>query len=326
MKTHLPLQKREITNSRLILGCMGFGGGWNSDPITNEHVVMAEKAIDAAQSIGITMFDHADIYTMGKAEQVFGGILKHSPTLRENIIIQSKCGIRFQDQLGPQRYDFSKHHILSSVDGILDRLHTDYLDILLLHRPDPLIEPEGVAEAFEVLRTSGKVRHFGVSNMTAAQIKFIEAYTSEKMIVNQLEMSLKRNDFIEQGILVNQKAGNDVNFADGLMEHCRLEDVQLQAWSPLANGMYTGRKLDNLSEADRQTIELVEKMANDKNTTKEAIVLGWLMRHPASIQPVIGTTNPERITNCAEAVHQSEAMSREEWYSLFTTARGHKIP
>lgn len=326
MKSIMPLQKREITNSRLILGCMGFGGGWNSDPITNEDILKAEKAIDAAQSIGITMFDHADIYTMGKAEKVFGEILNTRPSLREDMVIQSKCGIRFQDELGPQRYDFSKNHILSSVDAILGRLHTEYIDILLLHRPDPLIEPEVVAEAFEELKTSGKVRHFGVSNMSAAQIKLIEAYSSEQMIVNQLEMSLRRNDFVEQGILVNQKAGNSVNFADGIMEHSRLENVQLQAWSPLANGIYTGRKLDNLSEADLKTIELVEKMANEKNTTKEAIVLGWLMRHPASIQPVIGTTNPERISNCAEAVHQSEDMTREEWYSLFTSARGQKMP
>ncbi|TXC91830.1 aldo/keto reductase [Metabacillus litoralis] len=326
MKSIMPLQKREITSSRLILGCMGFGGGWNSDPITSEDILKAEKAIDAAQAIGITMFDHADIYTMGKAEKVFGEILNTRPSLRENMVIQSKCGIRFQDELGPQRYDFSKNHILSSVDAILGRLHTEYIDILLLHRPDPLIEPEVVAEAFEELKTSGKVRHFGVSNMSSAQIKLIEAYSSEQMIVNQLEMSLRRNDFVEQGILVNQKAGNSVNFADGIMEHSRLENIQLQAWSPLANGMYTGRKLDNLSEADLKTIELVEKMANEKNTTKEAIVLGWLMRHPASIQPVIGTTNPERISNCAEAVHQSEDMTREEWYSLFTSARGQKMP
>ncbi|MBM7603186.1 putative oxidoreductase [Metabacillus crassostreae] len=326
MKSIMPLQKREITSSRLILGCMGFGGGWNSDPITSEDILKAEKAIDAAQAIGITMFDHADIYTMGKAEKVFGDILKLSPTLRENIIIQSKCGIRLQDEIGPQRYDFSKNHILSSVDAILSRLHTEYIDILLLHRPDPLIEPEIVAEAFEELKTSGKVRRFGVSNMNAAQIKLIESYTSEQMVVNQLEMSLKRNDFVKQGILVNQKAGNSVNFADGIMELSRMENVQLQAWSPLANGMYTGRKLDNLSEADLKTIELVEKMANEKNTTKEAIVLGWLMRHPVFIQPVIGTTNPERISNCAEAVYQSEKMTREEWYSLFTSARGQKMP
>ncbi|WP_226665495.1 aldo/keto reductase [Metabacillus litoralis] len=326
MKSIMPLKKREITDSRIILGCMGFGGGWNADPITNEHIIQAEKAIDAAQSAGITMFDHADIYTMGKAEKVFGEIVKTRPSLRENVVIQSKCGIRFQDELGPQRYDFSKKHILTSVDGILDRLHTDYIDILLLHRPDPLIEPEVVAEAFEELKASGKVRHFGVSNMTAAQMKFLDVYSPEQMIVNQLEMSLKRNDFVEQGILVNQKAGNEMNFADGILEHCRLENVQIQAWSPLANGMYTGRKVENLSEADIKTIELVKQMADEKNTTKEAIVLGWLMRHPAIIQPVIGTTNPERINNCGEAVQISKEMTREEWYSLFTTARGHKMP
>ena len=151
MKT-MPLEKREITSSRLVLGCMGFGGDWDHNPIKKEEILTTEKAIDAALSVGIKMFDHADIYKMGKAETIFGGILKEQPTLRETIIIQSKCGIRFPEGEHPQRFDFSKKHILNSVDGILSRLHTDYLDVLLLHRPDPLVEPEEVAEAFETLK------------------------------------------------------------------------------------------------------------------------------------------------------------------------------
>lgn len=322
----MPLQKREISSSRLILGCMGFGGGWDKNPVTKKDIYIAEKAIDAALSIGISMFDHADIYTMGKAEVVFGEILKNRPELREKIVIQSKCGIRFPEGDAPQRFDFSKKHILQSVDGILDRLSVEYLDVLLLHRPDPLMEPEEVAEAFELLKESGKVRNFGVSNMSAAQIKFLQAYCSEPIVVNQLEMSLKRIDWLEQGILVNQKAGTEVNFADGIMEHCRLEDIQIQAWAPLAYGTYSGRVLDNPSESDSKTAELVQKLAAQKGTTAEAIVLGWLMRHPAMIQPVIGTTNPERIKNCQDAVQQSELMSREEWYSLFEASRGQKMP
>ena len=322
----MPLEKRDISNSRLVLGSMGFGGGWNQDPITKEHIKSAEKAIDAALEIGISMFDHADIYTMGKAEKVFGEILKDRKDLRENIILQSKCGIRFPEGNAPQRYDFSKQHIIDSVDGILKRLQTEYLDILLLHRPDPLVEPEEVAEAFEQLKSSGKVKHFGVSNMSAAQIKLLNAYCPDPMIVNQLEMSLKRIDWVDQGILVNQKAGTEVNFADGIIEYCRLENVQIQAWSPLANGMYSGRQLDHLSEGDKQTIQLVREMAEEKETTPESIILGWLMRHPALIQPVIGTTNPTRIQNCRDAIQQSENMSREEWYSLYTSSRGQKMP
>jgi predicted oxidoreductase len=322
----MPLQKREITTSRLVLGCMGFGGGWDQNPITKEDNLNAEKAVDAALSSGITMFDHADIYKMGKAETIFGGILKNRPELRDNIVIQSKCGIRFPEGNAPHRFDFSKNHILSSVDGILKRLNTEYLDILLLHRPDPLVEPEEVAEAFEALKASGKVKNFGVSNMSAAQIKLLSAYCSDPLIVNQLELSLKRIDWLEQGILVNQKAGTDINFADGIIEHCRLEDIQIQAWAPLAYGMYSGRAMENVSESDLQTKDLVQKMANEKGTSTEAIVLGWLMRHPALIQPVIGSTNPERIKNCQDSVRQAEMMTREEWYSLYTASRGKKMP
>jgi predicted oxidoreductase len=322
----MPLEKRDITTSRLVLGCMGFGGGWDQTPYSKEDVRQAEKAIDAALASGITMFDHADIYRRGKSEKVFGEILQSRPELRENIILQSKCGIRFADEKNPGRYDFSKEHILNSVDGILSRLNTEYLDILLLHRPDPLMEPEVVAEAFETLKKSGKVRHFGVSNMSAAQIQLLNAYCSEPMVVNQLNMSLKQIDWLEQGVLVNQTAGTSVNFPEGTMEFSSLADVQIQAWGPLAKGIYSGGPNDNASEADLATKQLVEQLAMEKETSTEAIVLGWLMRHPAMIQPVIGTTNPERIANCQDSLKQAELMTREEWYSLYVASRGNRLP
>lgn len=322
----MPLEKRGVASSRLVLGCMGFGGGWNSNPITNEDITKAEQAVETALSLGITMFDHADIYTMGKAEEVFGSILRNQPSLREKIVLQSKCGIRFQDEQAPGRYDFSKSHILNSVDGILKRLSTDYLDILLLHRPDPLMEPEEVAEAFRELKQSGKVKNFGVSNMNKSQIQLLEAYCETPMIVNQLEMSLQKLDFVDQGVHVNQAAGKHVHFADGLLEHSMLNDIQIQAWSPLAKGIFTGNLPETPTEAVLKTIELVEKMASEKETTREAIVLGWLMRHPAAIQPVIGTTNSERIKNCHDAIRQSELMTREEWYTLYVSSRGNRLP
>lgn len=322
----MPLEKRNITTNRIILGCMGLGGEWNSSHITDADILKAEQAIDSALSNGITLFDHADIYKSGKSERVFGQVLRGKKNLREDIIIQSKCGIRFAEREIPNRYDFSINHILKSVDGILERLGTDYIDILLLHRPDPLVEPEEVAEAFNTLKETGKVRNFGVSNMNVAQIQLLQAYCEEPIIVNQLEMSLNRIDWLEQGVLVNQKAGTEINFAEGLIEFCRLQEIQLQAWSPLAHGMYTGRKTENMTEADLKTKNLVESLAKEKNTTTEAIVLGWLMRHPAAIQPVIGTTDPERIENCAEAVNQAELMTREEWYSLYVASRGRLMP
>lgn len=319
----MPLEKRNVTTSRLVLGCMGFGGEWDDSPLAEADVKKLREAVEAALDIGITMFDHADIYRNGKAEQAFGRVLKESPGLRENIVLQSKCGIKLDDGRLPRRYDFSKEHILASVDGILSRLGTDYLDILLLHRPDILIEPEEVAEAFAILKQAGKVRHFGVSNMNADQIRFIRAYTDEPIIVNQLELNLVRIDWAEHMVLVNQPKGASLNFSDGLIEYCRLHDVQLQAWAPLAKGLLTGAPLpEDAPQALRRTRDLVAAMAREKETTPEAIVLGWLMRHPAMIQPVIGTTSAARIRNCADAARQAALMTRDEWYTLFAAARG----
>jgi predicted oxidoreductase len=322
----IPLAARGISTSRLILGCMPFGGSWDRAPITPDHVQKAEQAIDAALSIGISMFDHADIYTMGKAETIFGSILKRRPGLREQIVIQSKCGIRFPEGTVPTRFDFSKAHILEAVDGILERLAIDYLDILLLHRPDPLIEPDEVAEAFGILKDGGKVRHFGVSNMSPGQIRFLQRALPDPLVANQLEMSLAHLDWLDQGIHVNQKAGTSVNFAEGLMEYSQMENIQLQAWGPLAQGRFSGRALADQPANIQQTAALVKQLADAKATTPEAIVLGWLMRHPAMIQPVIGTTNPERIVACQDAERQAQAMTREEWYGLYVSARGANMP
>ncbi|WP_059173771.1 aldo/keto reductase family oxidoreductase [Bacillus sp. FJAT-27445] len=321
----MPLEKRGITSSRLVLGCMGFGGEWNNSQINERDIMEVERGLETALESGITMFDHADIYKRGKAETVFGLCLGKQPGLREKIMIQSKCGIRPKDGSNPGRYDFSKNHILHSVDGILERLGTDYLDILLLHRPDPLMEPEEVAEAFTTLMKSGKVRNFGVSNMNTAQIKLLQSYVDSPLVVNQMEMSLKKLDWLNQGVHVNQPAGVETNFADGLLEYCMLEMIQLQAWAPLAKGVYSGKE-NYTTASEKETAELVARLAEEKGTTQEAIVLGWLMRHPASIQPVIGTTNPQRILNCQDSHRQAKLMTREEWYSLYIASRGNPLP
>lgn len=323
----MPLEKRGISGSRLALGCMGIGGSWDrSEPYTAEHVRQAEAAVEAALSAGITFFDHADIYTRGKAESVFGEILRRQPDLRGQIVIQSKVGIQLAEGDLPARFNFSKEHILPSVDGILERLGTDYLDILLLHRPDPLMEPDEIAEAFTRLKQSGKVRNFGVSNMNPGQIRFLQRSLPDPLVVNQLEMSLLRHDWIDHGIHVNQKAGLKNNFPDGLMELMQTEDIQIQAWGPLAQGRFSGRVSENASEAELKTAALVRQLAEENDTTPEAIVLGWLMKHPAKIQPVIGTINPDRIAACSDAVRQSELMTREQWYTLLVSARGIQMP
>lgn len=324
MKT-IPIQKHGINASQIVLGCMRMGGDWDKNsPITGEHLKEGHKAVETALEIGINMFDHADIYTVGKAEQVFGQVLKSKPGLREQIILQSKCGIRFAEGNSPHRFDFSEEHILRSVDGILQRLGTEYLDILLLHRPDALVDPEEVASAIHKLKSSGKVRHVGVSNMSQGQIKLLQAYCDEKFIVNQLEMSLLKIGFLETGIHVNQEAARDNVFPEGTLEYCRLENIQLQSWGPLAQGLYSGRSLDGQNESVAATAKLVQQMAADKNTTPEAIVLAWLMTHPAGVQPVIGTINPERIRACKDAFELR--LTREEWYSLYISSRGRSLP
>ncbi|CCQ93386.1 Oxidoreductase, aldo/keto reductase family protein [[Clostridium] ultunense Esp] len=322
----MPLAERGISTSRLVLGCMSFGGEWSRNEITEEDILQAERAVDAALSIGISMFDHANIYTRGKAEETFGRVLKRKPGLREKIVIQSKCGIRFAEGSVPGRYDFSKEHILKEVDGSLQRLGIEYLDVLLLHRPDPLMDPEEVAEALGKLKSSGKVRYFGVSNMNAAQIRFLQQALPDRIAVNQLELSLARLDFLDEGVHVNQKAGTTVHFSEGLLEHCQMEKIQIQAWGPLAQGRFSGRPLTDEPENIRKTAHLVQQMASEKETTPEAIVLGWLMKHPAMIQPVIGTANPDRIVACKDAERQSQLMTREEWYTLYVSSRGKALP
>ncbi|MDG0876372.1 aldo/keto reductase [Paenibacillus thiaminolyticus] len=320
----IPIQQRGLAASRLVLGCMGLGGGWNDEPITEMHLAAAHAAVEAALEAGINMFDHADIYTRGKAEQVFGQVLKERPELRERIVLQSKCGIRFADNGIPGRYDFSKEHILRSVDGSLQRLGVEYLDILLFHRPDPLMEPEEVAEAMSALKSAGKVRAFGVSNMSAGQIRLLQAYSKEPFIVNQLEMSLAKIGWLDQGVHVNQNAAKEDIFPEGTLEYCRLENIQIQAWSPLAQGVFSGRDLSDQPASIRETAGLVQAMADEKDTTPEAIILAWLMRHPAGIQPVIGTANPGRIRACGEAVNLT--LTREEWYTLYVSSRGRALP
>ncbi|QHW31071.1 aldo/keto reductase [Paenibacillus rhizovicinus] len=321
MSKLIPLQQRGIQASQLVLGCMRLGGDWDArNPITAEHYNEGRAALEAALEIGINMFDHADIYTRGKAERVFGQLLKESPSLRESIILQSKCGIRMAEEGEPARFDFSEEHILRSVDGTLERLGTEYIDILLLHRPDPLVDPEEVASAISKLKASGKVRHFGVSNMSQGQIRLLAAYSDEPFIVNQLEMSLSKTSFVDTGVTVNQEASRESVFPEGTMEYCRLENIQLQSWGPLAQGLFSGRSLDGQSEAVVKTAKLVADYAERLNTTPEAIVLAWLMMHPAGIQPVIGTINPARILACKDA--PSIRLTREDWAWLYNASRG----
>lgn len=321
----MPLESRGISDSRLSFGCMHLCGGWKLNPITEEEIRITERLVDAALEAGITMFDHADIYANGLAEAVFGEVMKRRPQLRDRIVIQSKCGIRLPEGPSPKRYDFSRDHILKAVDGSLKRLNVEKLDVLLLHRPDVLMEPEEIAEAFDQLLAAGKVSHFGVSNMGVDQIRYLQSYLPMPLVVNQLDLSLGKLEWLDSAVTMNRRIDKTVRFPEGTIEHCRMENIQLQAWGSLAQGRFTGRQMD-LSEAERATAELVSRMAREKETTPESIVLGWLLRHPAKIQPITGTVNPERVAACADAVRQAELMTRDEWYALYNTSRGADIP
>ncbi len=304
---------------------MGLGGGWDRNPLSEADIAKAHAAVEAALDVGISRFDHADIYTLGKAEQCFGELFKRQPSLRARLQLQSKCSIRFADAEGPQRYDLSAAHILASVEASLERLHTDHIEVLLLHRPDPLMEPAELAEAWVRLKAAGKVGRLGVSNMHAAQMRMISAAIGEPLAANQLEMSLLKRDWIESGTCFNDGQALPAASAWGdTLAFCQGQGVALQAWGALARGLYSGAAPADAPAAVQATARLVGDLAAQRGVSREAIVLAWLLRHPAGIQAVIGSSEPARIRACAEAVHWR--LSREDWYALYLSARGQALP
>ena len=324
MKTYL-IPHTDLAVSRLAYGCMGICGSWNNDPFTPDEQAKAASLIAAAIEQGINFFDHADIYTLGKSESIFGAYLAQNSGLRQKLVLQSKCGIRFANDPFPGlpgRYDFSYAHILTSTVNILRRLGTDYLDILLLHRPDALVQPEEVARAFDELHAAGKVRYFGVSNHTPAQIELLRKTVQQPLVVNQVELNLLHHGLISDGYLANQKAASYTG-ADSTLDYCRLTEIQVQAWAPVANGRVIDPPAD-ASENARQVAAEIARLAAQKQTTREAIALAWLLRHPAGIQPVIGTTNIQRLQ--ASCAADAVELSREEWYGLLVSAQGFSMP
>lgn len=310
----------------LIYGCMGLGGSWSDEPHGPGHVDEAAAAVQAALDAGITLFDHADIYRSGKSEAVFGEVLAATPGLRDRIRLQTKCGIRLNERGLQTHYDLSRDAILERVNGSLQRLRTEYVDILLLHRPDPLADPAELASAVGQLMAEGKVRQLGVSNMSGAQIEVLQDKLETRVVANQLEMSLLKRAWLESQVLVNHPEHLDYSFPHGTVEYCTRNAVTLQAYGSLARGLYTGAEPESPTSADSATAELVAELATQHGTSGEAILLGWLMKHPAGIAPVIGTINPDRIRACADAARVAAALSRSDWYRLWVTARGSNIP
>jgi predicted oxidoreductase len=316
----------DLRVSRIGYGCMPLGGSWDASPITEQNRTEAVRSIRAALDAGINFFDHADIYCRGKSEEVFAQIWSEVPGLRDKILLQSKCGIRFggePDPDSPHRFDFSYEHITRSVEGILSRLQTDYLDVLLLHRPDPLVEPEEVARAFDQLHQSGKVRYFGVSNHTAAQLELLRRSLNQPIVANQVAFNVMHTHMLDEGIIYNQ---NNAKLArnEGTIEYCRLHNITLQSWGSLAWGLLSGREAKEPNEQITKASQLVAEMAQHKGVSPEAILIAWILRHPAKVQAIIGTTKPERIA--ASSQGEQLDLSREEWYRLFTAGRGENLP
>lgn len=304
---------------------MKLGGRWNSKPYDLNTQKNAFLLLDQLIELGFTFFDHADIYTMGKSECLFGEWLNQNPGLRKNLFIQTKCGIclpGFPQKTDVARYDFSYKHITESTEKSLERLKCDYLDTLVLHRPDILVEPEEVNRAFHYLHDSGKVKQFGVSNHTPMQIALLQKYLDFPLIVNQIQISLLYPDLISNGIQSHLPTESIFSpETAGTLEFCRLHDLRIQAWSPLANGL-----LSDKTPSKKTNPKLITRLENIKSTltaiakeyatNKEALALAWLMRHPTKIRPVIGSTKIKRVKTYLDANRVAKILSYEDWYRL----------
>ncbi|MDR3350935.1 MAG: aldo/keto reductase [Prevotellaceae bacterium] len=306
----VPLSTTGLSVPNVVMGCMRL------QELSKQE---AEKLIRTAMDAGVHFFDHADVYGNGNCETLFSEALGMNDTLREKIIIQSKCGIRKE---AFAYYDFSKKHIMASVDGILQRLKTTYIDILLLHRPDALMEPEEIAAAFDALQASGKVKYFGVSNQNPMQIALIQKYATQKLVANQLQLSIAHSPMIDSGIAVNMQIGQSVERTNSVLDYCRLHAITVQAWSPFQKGFFEGPFLgDTQNYATLNAV--IDRIAAKYGVPDTAVAVGWLTRHPANMQVVLGTT---KIRRMLDACKGSELpLTREEWYEIYRAA-GNVIP
>jgi len=300
----IKLGKSDLNVTEIALGCMRM------DKLKLED---AAKVIETAYSEGINFYDHADIYGGGESEKRFSDALKKTAIKREDIFLQSKAGIR------SGFYDFSRKHIVETVEASLKRLDTDYLDVFLLHRPDALVEPEEVAEAFDHLHSSGKVKQFGVSNHSPLQIELLKKYVDQELVANQLQFSVMHTGMVDAGVHVNTKHVNSIDHDRAILDYSRLNDMTVQPWSPVH-----GEKGVFLNNPEYQ--ELNDKLAevgNKYDLDNEAMAIAWLLRHPAQMQVILGTMTPDRIRNYSSA--SGVKITREEWYSIYRAA-GNSVP
>jgi predicted oxidoreductase len=306
MKTQL-IAQTEIHSSRLAYGCMRIPQTWEPSEVTPEREAAARESLLTAYEAGYTLIDHADIYAKGASEEIHGRLMADVPSMREEIIIATKCGIKPPGQYGensPHMFDFSAEHIKWSCEQSLLRLQTDYVDIYQLHRPDYLMDPSEVAEAFSKLLAQGKVKHFGVSNFLPDKVALLQEYCPFPLVVNQVEISLGHLDCLE----------------DGTLNQCIQDEITPLSWSPLAGGwLGTGSV-----EGREGLISLLDELAAGYGVTRTEVSLAWLLKHPAGIIPIVGSTKPERITQAVKSMDVD--MSRADWYRLLVAARGEPLP
>lgn len=303
----VPLGNSDIAVPAIAVGCM---------QIAKMEKNNLAKHLNYCIENGLNFFDHADIYGAGECEKAFSHAIKETGFGREDIILQSKCGIR------KGMYDFSREHILSAVDGILTRLDTDYLDMLVLHRPDALAQPEEVAEVFDALQSSGKVKNFGVSNHRPMQIELLKQYVKQPILVNQLRFGVTFSTMISSGIEANMTTNGAVDRDGDVLDYCRLNKITIQTWSPFLHGLdkkpFIGDR-DSFAELN----DLLDELSLKYNATPTAIATAWVLRHPANMQLIAGTTNTQRM---AEIVNGSKiTLTREDWYKIYI-ASGHILP
>lgn len=299
-----------LFTGRLSYGCMRIAGTWDPKAFTPEMDAKGRDAVIAAYEAGYALFDHADIYARGLCEEIFGRVLKEVPGMREDVVIATKCGIRFPGEPNsdsPHRYDFSKEHIINSCEASLRRLQVEAIDIYQLHRPDLLMDPDEVLEAFEQLHVQGKVRYFGVSNFLPSFVSLLQSALSMPLLVNQVEIHLGRLTCLY----------------DGTLDQCLEQQITPLSWSPLGGG-WLGDGGKAKDEKGEKLLELLDKTAADHCVTRTVVALAWLLKHPSGIIPIVGSVNPERIRDAAKA--DELELSREEWYRLLVAARGEGLP
>ena len=295
--------------SEIVLGMMR---------IKDKSVKEVEELVETALSVGINAFDLADIYGRGRCEELLGLVLKNRPDLREKMWIQSKCGIRIEEFT---YFDFSKDYIIKSVDGILQRLKIDHLDSLLLHRPDALMESDQVAEAFDLLYKQGKVRNFGVSNQNPMMMELLKKDVKQPLAVNQLQLSAAFTPGFESGFHVNMEDSQAAMRDGSIFEYCKLHDVVIQAWSVLQFGYFKGNFVGN--EKFQALNQVLDRLAIKYGVTSSTIAISWILRYPAKMQAVVGTTNPKHLREVSQAANFS--LTRKEWYEIYLVA-GNNLP